>query len=109
MPWFVKIERGIVDKAIFDPFVPAHKDYIQDLNAKGHLATTGYWRDARGGMLLFHAASWAEAQQLVEQDPLIANHCVEYELHEWVPVVTATDDTALNLSSIPTPRSLPLF
>jgi uncharacterized protein YciI len=109
MPWFVKIERGIVDKAVFDPFVPAHKAYIQDLNTKGHRATTGYWRDARGGMLLFHAASWAEAQQLVEQDPLIANHCVEYELHEWVPVVTATDDTALNVSSIPEPRSLPLF
>jgi uncharacterized protein YciI len=90
MPWFVKIERGIVEKAMFDPFVPAHKAYIQDLNAKGHRATTGYWRDARGGMLLFHADSWAEAQQLVEQDPLIANHCVEYELHEWVHVVTAS-------------------
>ncbi len=105
MPWFVKIEHGIVDKAIFDQFVPAHKSYIQSLNAKGHQATTGYWRDARGGMLLFQATSWAEAQQLVEQDPLIANRCVEYELHEWVPVVTGISDTDRGVSPIPVPLS----
>lgn len=84
MPWFVKIERGIVDKATFDQFVPAHKAFVQRLNAQGHQATTGYWRESRGGMLLFQAESFAEAQQIVAQDPLIVNRCVEYELHEWV-------------------------
>jgi uncharacterized protein YciI len=66
----------------------AHKAYIDDLNAKGHQATTGYWRRSRGGMLLFQAASWAEAQQIVAQDPLVVQGCVEYELQEWVLVVT---------------------
>jgi uncharacterized protein YciI len=84
MAWFVKIERGIVDKATFDQSIPAHKAYVQHLKAKGHQATTGYWKDTRGGMLLFQAASWSEAQELIEQDPLIVNRCVEYELHEWV-------------------------
>jgi uncharacterized protein YciI len=84
MPWYVKIERGIVDKSTFDQFVPAHKAYVQALNAQGHTATTGYWKSSRGGMLLFQADDLAQAQQLVSQDPLIANHCVEYELHEWV-------------------------
>ncbi len=87
MPWFVKIERGIVDKATFDQYVPAHKAYVEQLNAAGHQATTGYWKCDRGGMLLFQAASLAAAQQIVAQDPLIVNHCVTYELHEWVPVV----------------------
>jgi len=29
MPWFVKIEKGIVDKTTFDRYVSAHKDYGQ--------------------------------------------------------------------------------
>jgi uncharacterized protein YciI len=84
VPWFVKIERGIVDKATFDQSVPAHRAFVQQLNASGHHATTGYWRNSRGGMLLFQANSLAEAESIVAKDPLIANGCVEYELHEWV-------------------------
>jgi hypothetical protein len=34
MPWFVKIEKGIVDKATFDRYVSAHKDYVRDLIRK---------------------------------------------------------------------------
>jgi uncharacterized protein YciI len=84
VPWFVKIERGIVDKATFDQHVPAHRAFVQQLNASGHQATTGYWRNSRGGMLLFQADSLAEAENIIAKDPLIANGCVEYKLHEWV-------------------------
>lgn len=87
MPWFVKIERGMVDKATFDQHVPAHKAYVQELIAKGHQARTGYWADFGGGMLLFEAASMDEAKAIVAQDPLIANNCVIYELHEWRIIV----------------------
>ncbi|MFM7190485.1 MAG: YciI family protein [Microcystaceae cyanobacterium] len=83
MAWFVKIERGIVPKAIFDQFIPAHKAYVQELIAQGHQAKTGYWGDFGGGMLLFWADSLTEAQAIIAQDPLIVNHCVDYELHEW--------------------------
>ncbi|MEQ8960947.1 MAG: YciI family protein [Coleofasciculus sp. C2-GNP5-27] len=83
MPWFVKIEEGIVDKPTFDQYVPAHKAYVQDLIAKGHHAKTGYWAERGGGMLLFEASSKQEAQAIVEGDPLVANHCVKYQLHEW--------------------------
>lgn len=83
MAWFVKLERGIVDKAVFDRHVPAHLDYVQQLIDQGHQAKSGYWAKRGGGMLLFQAKSMAEAQQLVEQDPLIQNGCVAYDLHEW--------------------------
>ncbi|MGK7926141.1 MAG: YciI family protein [Spirulina sp.] len=83
MTWFVKIEKGIVDKATFDRYVPAHRHYVRDLIAKGHQAKTGYWGEYGGGMLLFVADSLEEARQIVARDPLIQNHCVEYELHEW--------------------------
>lgn len=87
MPWFVKIEKGVVNKATFDQFVPAHVAYVKDLIAQGHAAKSGYWAEFGGGMLLFRASSLAEARAIVAADPLIQNHCVEYELHEWRVVV----------------------
>ncbi len=87
MPWFVKIESGIVDKATFDRFVPAHCDYVRDLITRGHQARTGYWGEYGGGMLLFEADSLAEAEAIVAADPLVQNGCVTYELHEWCVVV----------------------
>ena len=83
MPWFVKIERGIVEQEIFDRHVSSHRAYVRELIAKGHLAKTGYWGDFGGGMLLFQAESLEEAKNIVAQDPLIENNCVAYELHEW--------------------------
>ncbi|MGF1521919.1 MAG: YciI family protein [Leptolyngbyaceae cyanobacterium] len=87
MPWFVKIERGIIEKAAFDKHVPAHTAYVKELIQKGHQARTGYWAERGGGMLLFQAQSKAEAEAIVQADPLIKNGCVDYELHEWCIVV----------------------
>jgi uncharacterized protein YciI len=87
MPWFVKIERGVVDKSTFDLSVPAHKAYVRSLVEQGHQAKSGYWGELGGGMLLFWADSLQQAEAIVIQDPLIQNGCVEYELHEWRIVV----------------------
>lgn len=87
MPLFVKIEAGKVEKAIFDQYVPAHKAYVEDLIAKGHKARSGYWAEARGGMLIFEAASRDEAEAIVALDPLVQNGCVSYQLYEWRIVV----------------------
>jgi uncharacterized protein YciI len=38
-------------------------------------------------MLIFQAASMAEAEAIVADDPLIKHRCVDYELHEWRVVV----------------------
>lgn len=83
MPWFVKIESGIVDKPTFDQHVPAHKAYVQNLIAKGHRARSGYWAQRGGGMLLFEAASLDEAKAIVASDPLVKNGCVTYQVYEW--------------------------
>ncbi|MBR8830634.1 MAG: hypothetical protein N5P05_000865 [Chroococcopsis gigantea SAG 12.99] len=87
MPWFVKIEKGIVEKPQFDQYVSAHKAYVKELIEKGHKAKSGYWGERGGGMLLFEADSLESAKTIVAQDPLIVNRCVEYELHEWRVVI----------------------
>ncbi len=81
--WFVKIETGIVPKPDFDRYIAAHKAYVQDSIDRGHQTKTGYWGEYGGGMMLFQAASRAEAEQLVAADPLVQNQCVSYQLHEW--------------------------
>ena len=92
MPSFVKIEKGIVDKKTFDQHISAHIEYIQSLNLCGHQAKTGYWADGGGGMLIFEAKNMQEAQEIVNNDPLIKNNCVTYELHEWKIVVDHQED-----------------
>lgn len=83
MPWFVKIEKGIVEKSIFDQYVPAHRAYVRELIAKGHKAKTGYWARRGGGMLLFEAGSMEEAIAIAAKDPLVVNGCVTYEVYQW--------------------------
>lgn len=87
MPWFVKIEEGIVNKSTFDQHVSAHKAYVRELIAKGHRARSGYWAARGGGMMLFEAASLDEAKTIVDRDPLVQNGCVNYQLYEWRIVV----------------------
>jgi uncharacterized protein YciI len=60
---------------------------VRELIEKGHQARSGYWAERGGGMLLFEAASMDEAKAIVANDPLIANGCVKYELHQWCIVV----------------------
>ena len=83
MPWFVKIEKGIVEKSIFDQYVPAHRAYVRELITKGHKAKTGYWARRGGGMLLFEAGSMEEAIAIAAKDPLVVNGCVTYEVYQW--------------------------
>jgi uncharacterized protein YciI len=87
MPWFVKIEEGIVDKPIFDQYVPAHVAFVKDLITKGHHAKTGYWGQRGGGMLLFEADDLDQAKDIIAQDPLVLNGCVNYKVYEWCVVV----------------------
>ena len=88
MPWFVKIEKGIVNKEVFDQYVDKHIDYVQDLVKNGHQAKTGYWAELGGGMMIFQADNRDEAESIVKNDPLVQNNCVEFELHQWNIVVS---------------------
>lgn len=80
---FVKIERGIVGKSIFDKFVPEHMAYVRSLRSQGRRVESGYWSERGGGMMIFEADSLEEARTIVERDPLVLNGCVDYQLHEW--------------------------
>ncbi|MDA0717857.1 MAG: YciI family protein [Cyanobacteria bacterium] len=92
-PTFVKLELGLVPKPQFDAVIPAHLAWLAELELMGHEPRSGYWADrvgrsgdGAGGMLLFRAASWEEAETLVRTDPLIIQGCVSWTLHHWALV-----------------------
>jgi len=114
MPWFVKLEEGIVAKPQFDAAIPAHLAWLQTLAAAGHQPRSGYWADCKGltgegagGMLLFWALDWAEAQRLIASDPLIQQGCVRWSLHEWSLVFGGFEESgaARNERAAPAPIS----
>lgn len=94
MRWFVKLEEGTVDRRHFDQHLQAHLAWVLELKVRGHCPSTGYWQECKGqpgagGMLLFQAGSWEEAEAIVRSDPLIQAGSVSWILHEWHVVAGA--------------------
>nr|AUG32538.1 hypothetical protein PLO_549 [Paulinella longichromatophora] len=94
MPWFVKTEVFKEPRNEIKLFLEAHQTWINELQAGGRVALSGFLvsneRSPGGGLLLFYARNYSEAKALVEQDPLIVNGCVKWELHEWVGAINTT-------------------
>lgn len=74
----------VVDRAIYEPYLPAHMDYLQELKVRGALLLSGPFADRTGGLVLIEAASRDEAEAIAQADPLVANHVDTYELREWL-------------------------
>jgi len=74
----------VVDRAVYEPYLPAHLAYLQELKARGALLLSGPFTDRGGGMVVIQAASCAEAEAIAQADPLVANQVDSYELREWL-------------------------
>jgi uncharacterized protein YciI len=74
----------VVDRAVYEPHLPAHFAYLQALKARGALLLSGPFADRTGGMVIISAASHPEAEAIAQADPLVANHVDTYELREWL-------------------------
>ncbi len=83
MPYFVYILRIVVDRAIYEPHLPAHLAYLRHLDDRGILVLSGPFGDRTGGMVMVRAASLDAARSIAEADPLVRARVDEYELREW--------------------------
>jgi uncharacterized protein len=83
MPYYIYKLRIVVDRAVYEPYLPAHLEYLDQLRAAGSLVLSGPFTDRTGGMVMVAASTPEAARAIAEADPLVANRVDEYELHEW--------------------------
>ena len=92
LKWFVKTETFNKPFPAVKPHLEAHRVWVAELKQSGAVITSGYRVDAEGwpgggGLMLFAAEDHGAALALVEQDPLVANECVDWQLNQWIAEV----------------------
>ena len=92
MPWFVKQETFLRPYAAMKPHLAAHRLWVEELRAQGVVISSGYLVDGTGqpgggGLLLLQAASYGEAEALVQRDPMVLSDGVAWRLQQWRPAV----------------------
>lgn len=73
----------VIDRAIYEPNLPDHFDYLAALKADGRLLLSGPVTDRTGGFVLLRADSLEQAHALAQADPLVARGLDRYEVREW--------------------------
>ena len=96
MPIFIKTEK-FKDKTLElsknerDKFLLMHKEWVKDISKSGHYIHSGYLindkkKPGGGGLLIIEAKDYLTARKIIEEDPMIKNKLVLWELQEWVIV-----------------------
>ena len=96
MAWFIKHETFTPQTAELSldqrrPHLEAHRAWVEQQGAAGRRIRSGFLVDEQqrpggGGLLMFEAASYAEALAWVQQDPMIQAGLVSWTLQQWIPV-----------------------
>jgi len=96
MAWFVKHETFTAETADLAlaqrrPYLEAHRAWVEQEAKAGRRIRSGFLVDAQrrpggGGLLIFEAASFTEALEWVQQDPMIQAGLVSWTVQEWIPV-----------------------
>ena len=96
MPIFIKTEK-FKDKTLElsnserKLFLLMHKEWIKNIIRSGHYVHSGYLVNDKkipggGGLLVIEAKDYLTAKKIIEEDPMIKNELVTWELQEWIPI-----------------------
>ena len=94
MPIFIKTEKfkkNVLKLSNSDrkKFLLLHKEWVKKISQSGKYIQSGYLINKNkipggGGLLIFEAQDYLSAQKIVEQDPMIRNNLVIWDLQEWI-------------------------
>ena len=94
MPIFVKTEKfknNTLKLSTSDrkKILFLHKEWVRKIWDSGNYIHSGYLINKNkipggGGLLIFEAKDYLSAKKIIEQDPIIKNELVIWELHEWI-------------------------
>ena len=72
-------------------FLLMHKEWVNNISQSGHYIHSGYLINEMkmpggGGLVIFEAKDYLTAKKIIEEDPMIKNELVTWELQEWIPI-----------------------
>ena len=96
MPIFIKTEK-FKDKTLKlsnserKKFLLMHKEWVKNISNSGHYVHSGYLINEQkmpggGGLLILEAKDYLTAKNIIENDPMIKNKLVIWDLQEWIPI-----------------------
>ena len=96
MPIFIKTEK-FKDKTLElsnierKKFLLMHKEWVKNISNLGHYIHSGYLINEKkmpggGGLLILEAKDYLTAKKIIENDPMIKNNLVIWDLQEWIPI-----------------------
>jgi uncharacterized protein len=66
-----------------------HLNYLEQKGKEGKIFAKGRFTDGTGGMVIYRAGSFEEAEKLAKEDPYVVTGARGYEIHEWEMVSDA--------------------
>lgn len=60
-----------------------HLDYLANRAQEGKIFAKGRFGDGAGGLIIYIAKAFSEAEQMVKQDPYVVTGARGFEIHEW--------------------------
>ena len=96
MPIFIKTEK-FKDKTLElshierKKFLLMHKEWVKNISNSGQYIHSGYLVNEKkitggGGLLILEAKDYLTAKKIIENDPMIKNELVIWDLQEWIPI-----------------------
>ena len=96
MPIFIKTEKFKdktleLSKSEKKKFLLMHTEWVKGISKLGTYIHSGYLINEKkmpggGGLLILEAKDYLTAKKMIENDPMIKNELVIWELQEWIPI-----------------------
>tara|TARA_B100000212_G_C27242812_1_gene476694 strand:+ start:194 stop:484 length:291 start_codon:yes stop_codon:yes gene_type:complete len=96
MPYFIKTEKikrlYLKEINLKSKTIKQHKLWVKKLLEKGLNIKSGFLVDKEkipgaGGLLIIECDSFEDAEKIIQDDPMIKNNIVNWELNEWVNTI----------------------
>ena len=96
MPIFIKTEKFKKETLELSTiernnFLLMHKKWVRKIVKSGQYMHSGYLINKNkipggGGLLIFEAKDYLTAKKIIENDPMIKNELVIWDLQEWISI-----------------------
>ena len=96
MPIFIKTEKFKKETLELSNserknFLLMHKEWVKKISQFGNYIHSGYLINEKklpggGGLLILEAKDYVTAKKIIENDPMIKNNLVMWDLQEWISI-----------------------